>query len=223
MQSTMPVTSPWPAEADPFLSLESLDDPAASAWVEAQNARTRAAWQGGARFEALQKQLAQAYLPRERPVIPSRWQQWAYDLWEDEHNPKGIWRRGPWADWRAHRPQWQTLIDFDALGQTEGVPWVCAGIEILYPDGDRALIQLSDGGADAVTVREFDLERRVFLDEGFVIAKEGKHTISWIDRDTVYVGWDNGRRSLTRSGYPREVRRWTRGTRLADDQRRRAL
>ncbi|TDQ99296.1 hypothetical protein C7412_10378 [Paraburkholderia silvatlantica] len=35
----MPVTSPWPAEADPFLSLESLDDPAVMAWVEAQNAR----------------------------------------------------------------------------------------------------------------------------------------------------------------------------------------
>ncbi len=212
----MPLPSPWPAEADPFLPLESLDDPAASAWVEAQNVRTRAAWQGGARFEALQKCLAQAYLPRERPVIPSRWQQWAYDLWEDEDNPKGIWRRALWADWRAHRAQWQTLIDFDALGKAEGVPWVCAGIDILYPDGDRALIQLSDGGADAVTVREFDLERRVFVDDGFAIAKEGKHTVSWIDRDTVYAGWDNGRRSLTRSGYPREVRRWTRGARLAD-------
>jgi prolyl oligopeptidase len=215
----MPVTSPWPAEADPFLSLESLDDPAAAAWVEAQNARTRAAWQGGARFEALRKRLAEAYLPRERPVIPSRWQAWAYDLWEDESNPKGLWRRALWADWRAGRPQWQTLIDFDALGQAEGVAWVCAGLDILYPDGDRVLIQLSDGGADAVTVREFDLERRVFVDSaegGFVIPKEGKHTISWIDRDTAYVGWDNGRGSLTRSGYPREVRRWTRGTRLAD-------
>ncbi|MFT0169301.1 prolyl oligopeptidase family serine peptidase [Paraburkholderia mimosarum] len=216
----MPVTSPWPAEADPFLSLESLDDPAVMAWVEEQNARTRAAWQGGARFDALEKRLAQAYLPRERPVIPSRWQEWAYDLWEDEDNPKGLWRRALWADWRAHEPQWQTLIDFDALGAKEGMPWVCAGIDILYPDGDRALIQLSDGGSDAVVVREFDIVRREFMEDGFAIAKEGKHTISWIDRDTVYVGWDaggrNGRKMLTRSGYPREVRRWTRGTALAD-------
>src|SRR5215469_16704770 len=216
----MPVTSPWPAEADPFLSLESLDDPAAMAWVEEQNARTRAAWQGGERFDALEKRLAQAYLPRERPVIPSRWQEWAYDLWEDEDNPKGLWRRALWADWRAHKPQWQTLIDFDALGAKEGMPWVCAGIDILYPDGDRALIQLSDGGADAVIVREFDIVKREFLEEGFAIAKEGKHMISWIDRDTVYVGWDaggkSGKKMLTRSGYPREVRRWMRGTALAD-------
>lgn len=216
----MPVTSPWPTEADPFLSLESLDDPAVMAWVESQNARTRAAWQGGARFEALEKRLAQAYLPRERPVIPSRWQEWAYDLWEDEDNPKGLWRRALWADWRAHKPQWQTLIDFDALGAKEGMPWVCAGIDILYPDGDRALIQLSDGGSDAVIVREFDIVKREFVDDGFGIAKEGKHIISWIDRDTVYLGWDaggkSGKKMLTRSGYPREVRRWTRGTALAD-------
>ncbi|HEX3635169.1 MAG TPA: prolyl oligopeptidase family serine peptidase, partial [Paraburkholderia sp.] len=49
-----------------------------------------------------------------------------------------------------------------------------------------------------------------------VIAKAGKHTASWIDRDTLYVGWDNGRKTLTRSGYPREVRRWTRGSALAE-------
>jgi prolyl oligopeptidase len=55
---------------------------------------------------------------------------------------------------------------------------------------------------------------------GFVGPKAGKHTVSWIDRDTVYVGWDRGsgkgNKTLTRSGYPREVRRWTRGTALAD-------
>ncbi|HTH60371.1 MAG TPA: prolyl oligopeptidase family serine peptidase [Paraburkholderia sp.] len=212
----MPVKSPWPREADPFLSLESLDDPAVDAWVDEQNARTRAAWHGGERFDALAKRLAEAYLPRERPVIPSRWRQWAYDFWEDEDNPKGLWRRTPWADWRARRAAWQPLIDFDALGAAEDRPWVCAGIDILYPDGDRALIQLSDGGADATVVREFDIERREFVTGGFEIAKAGKHAISWVDRDTVYVGWDNGAKTLTRSGYPREVRRWARGTRLAD-------
>ncbi len=211
----MPVTSPWPAEADPFQSLESLDDSAVIAWVEGQNTRTRGMWQGGARFDALAKRLGQAYLPRERPVIPTRWRDWAYDFWEDEDNPKGLWRRTPWAAWRAREPQWQLLIDLDALGEAEDMSWVCAGIDILYPDGDRALIQLSDGGADAVVVREFDIERREFVEGGFEIAVEGKHTVSWIDRDTVYVGWDHGKKTLTRSGYPREVRRWTRGSALA--------
>lgn len=206
----------WPLTPDPFLSLEALDDPDALAWVEQQNARTRAAWCSSAEFETLKQRLADAYLPRERPVIPDRWKEWAYDLWQDERNPKGIWRRTTWAAWRNGTHVWQNLLDFDALGAAEGTPWVCVELDILYPDGDRALITLSPGGSDALVVREFDIEAQRFVDDGFVIPKAGKHTASWIDRDTLYVGWDNGRKTLTRSGYPREVRRWTRGTALAD-------
>ncbi|MFM0720315.1 prolyl oligopeptidase family serine peptidase [Paraburkholderia strydomiana] len=211
-----PASFSWPLSPDPFLSLEALDDPAALAWVEQQNTRTRAAWCSGAQFESLRQRLADAYLPRERPVIPDRWKDWAYDLWQDERNPKGIWRRTTWAAWRSGAPVWQNLLDFDALGAAEGTPWVCVELDILYPDGDRALITMSPGGSDAQVVREFDIEAQRFVDDGFVIAKAGKHTASWIDRDTLYVGWDNGRKTLTRSGYPRDVRRWTRGTALAD-------
>ncbi|NYH12889.1 prolyl oligopeptidase family serine peptidase [Paraburkholderia bryophila] len=211
-----PASFSWPLSPDPFLSLEDLDDADALAWVERQNASTRAAWCDNAEFEALKQQLADAYLPRERPVIPDRWKDWAYDLWQDERNPKGIWRRTTWAAWRSGAPVWQTLLDFDALGAAEGTPWVCVELDILYPDGDRALITLSPGGSDALVVREFDIDAQQFADGGFAIAKAGKHTASWIDRDTLYVGWDNGRKTLTRSGYPREVRRWTRGTVLAD-------
>ncbi|MBW0447551.1 prolyl oligopeptidase family serine peptidase [Paraburkholderia phenoliruptrix] len=216
MPSASAVPSPWPLSPDPFLWLEALDDPKALAWVEQQNARTRGAWCSGAPFETLRQRLADAYLPRERPVIPDRWKEWAYDLWQDESNPKGLWRRTSWAAWRAGKPDWQNLIDFDALGAAEGTPWVCVELDILYPDGDRALITMSPGGSDALVVREFDIDARRFVDDGFAISKAGKHTASWIDRDTLYVGWDNGRKSLTRSGYPREVRRWTRGTALAD-------
>jgi prolyl oligopeptidase len=206
----------WPLSPDPFLPLEALHDPEVLEWVEAQNARTRAAWCSGASFDTLKRRLADAYLPRERPVIPDRWKEWAYDLWQDERNPRGIWRRTPWAAWRGGAPVWQNLLDFDALGAAEGTPWVCVDLDILYPDGDRALITMSPGGSDALVVREFDIDARRFVDGGFAIAKAGKHTASWIDRDTLYVGWDNGRKTLTRSGYPREVRRWTRGTALAD-------
>ncbi|MDE1183897.1 prolyl oligopeptidase family serine peptidase [Paraburkholderia sp.] len=210
------LSSIWPLSPDPFLSLEVLDDSAAMAWVEQQNVRTRDAWCTGEQFASLRRRLAAAYLPQERPVIPDRWQDWAYDLWQDEHNPKGIWRRTPWADWRAGTHTWQNLLDLDALGAAEDTPWVCVDLDILYPDGDRALVTLSPGGSDAVVVREFDIDAQRFIDGGFRIDDAGKHTVSWIDRDAVYVGWDHGKRTLTRSGYPRDVRRWARGTALAD-------
>lgn len=212
----MPTSFSWPLSPDTFLALEALDDPVVLEWVERQNARTLAAWGSGPRFNALKDRLASVCLPRDPPVIPARWRDWAHDIWQDEHNPKGIWRRTSWASWRAGQAEWQTLIDFDALGEDEQTQWVCADQQILYPDGDRALISLSSGGSDAVIVREFDLETRRFVDDGFVLPEPGKHSIFWIDRDTVYLGWDNGGLSLTRSGYPREVRRWTRGTPITD-------
>ncbi|WP_323120632.1 prolyl oligopeptidase family serine peptidase [Burkholderia alba] len=206
----------WPDTPDPFLFLEALESTGARDWVDAQNALTRAAWRDGDAYRALTERLARAYLPRERPVIPERWRDWAYDLWQDDRHPKGLWRRTPWASWRAGKPEWEDLLDLDALGVEEGEPWVFEGDAILYPDGDRALLSLSPGGSDAVVVREFDLTRREFVRDGFVIDVPGHHTLDWIDRDTVYASWDRGDASLTRSGYPYEVRRWTRGTALAE-------
>ncbi|MDP9586563.1 UNVERIFIED_ORG: prolyl oligopeptidase [Burkholderia contaminans] len=206
----------WPAGADPFRFLESLDSKRARAWVDEQNARTRVALRDDDAYRALTARLAQAYLPRERPVIPTRWREWAYDLWQDDLHPKGLWRRARWDDWRAGRPEWETLLDVDALGAHEGESWVFEQDAILYPDGDRALLSLSPGGADAVVVREFDLVQRRFVDDGFTIDEPGHHTVGWIDRDTVYVSWDRGEAHATAAGYPYDARRWVRGTPLAD-------
>lgn len=206
----------WPLSPDTFLAFEALDDPVVLDWVERQNARTLAEWGSGARFGASKDRLAAIYLRDDRPVIPGRWRDWAYDLWQDEHNPRGIWRRTLWANWRAGQSDWQTLLDLDLLCEEEQMPWVCVNEKILDPDGDRALIFLSPGGADALVVREFDLETLRFVDDGFALPGPGKHSIFWIDRDTVYVAWDNGGASLTRSGYPREVRRWARDTPITD-------
>ena len=40
---------------------------------------------------------------------------------------------------------------------------------MLRPGGSRALVSLSRGGADAAVVREFDLERRAFVPDGFTL------------------------------------------------------
>ncbi len=50
---------------------------------------------------------------------------------------------------------------------------------------------------------------------GFELA-EAKSQVAWADPDTVLVGTDFGADSLTESGYPRVIKRWRRGTPLAD-------
>lgn len=211
----MPPTSPWSAHPDPYLFLEELHAPKALAWVAEQNQRSRQRWQSGPVFEDIRRALEQAYLPHEQPVAPGRQREWAYDTLVNDAHPKGLWRRTPWVDWRAGTAQWQTLLDVDALSEAEAVAWQLVDIAILYPDGDRALVSLSPGGSDAFVVREFDVDACVFINDGFVVNTAGHHGVSWIDRDTVYLVLDTGSEDpadVTRSGFPRHARRWSRGT-----------
>ncbi len=72
------------------------------------------------------------------------------------------------------------------------------------------------GGSDADVTREFDLVEKRFVapEDGVFHRAEAKGSLGWIDADTVYVFTDFGEGTLTPSGYPRVVKRWTRGTRF---------
>jgi prolyl oligopeptidase len=107
------------------------------------------------------------------------------------------------------------LLDLDELSRADDQNWVWAGAVVIEPEFTRALVNLSRGGADAVVVREFDMETREFVVDGFELP-EAKTQIGWDDPDTVLVGTDFGPDSLTESGYPRIVKRWRRGTPLND-------
>ncbi|WP_050476299.1 prolyl oligopeptidase family serine peptidase [Herbaspirillum rhizosphaerae] len=208
----------WPSHPDPYLSLET-DTPASLAWIAQQNQRTRERWQDAPVFEQIRPRLERAYLPRDLPVTPQREQDYAYDVLVDGDHPRGLWRRMRWDDWRAGAGQWQDLLDIDALGESEGVEWQLIDCQILYPDGDRALVILSPGGSDATVMREFDIDARAFVDNGFSLPHAGNHSASWIDRNTLYVLWDAGddtQSPLTHCGFPYQARRWSRGTAVQD-------
>src|SRR5690606_29301620 len=128
-------------------------------------------------------------------------------------HPRGIWRRTTLASYRSAAPEWDVVLDLDALAEEEGENWVWHGAECLPPDYTRCLVSLSRGGADASVVREFDVHLRAFVEDGFVLP-EAKSRVSWIDRDRVFVATDFGEGSLTSSGYPRVVKEWRRGTPL---------
>jgi prolyl oligopeptidase len=59
------------------------------------------------------------------------------------------------------------------------------------------------------------VKKKEFVADGFKLA-EAKSDVAWRNRDTLYVGTDFGPGSLTKSGYPRVVKEWKRGTPLSD-------
>jgi prolyl oligopeptidase len=71
-------------------------------------------------------------------------------------------------------------------------------------------VQLSNGGKDAVEVREFDVTTRTFTPGGFKLG-ESKQDVTWEDADTLLVGRDWGPGMVTESGYPFIVKRLKRG------------
>jgi prolyl oligopeptidase len=199
-------------ENDPYLWLEEIDSDAALAWVRQRNAISLAQLEtpGGLklreRFENILNSDAKI------PYVADR-NGWWYNFWQDANHERGLWRRCTRASYIAGNPDWQTVLDLDALAELEGENWVWAGSEILAPEFRHALVKLSRGGGDAKVVREFDLKTLEFAANGFVIP-EAKTEVSWADKDTLLVGTDFGPGSLTDSGYPRQSKRWKRGTKL---------
>ena len=188
-------------------------------WVKARNAESAKELAAAPDFAATKAGILEVLdSPARIPGI-SKAGDWYYNFWKDAANPKGLWRRTSLAEYRKPTPKWETVLDLDALGKAENEGWVWKGARLLRAGGFRlALLSLSRGGADATVTREFDVQAKAFVKDGFTLA-ESKGSVAWIDADSIYVATDFGPdsagvSSMTTSGYPRIVKRWQRGTPL---------
>ncbi len=208
-----------PADAaapdDPYLWLEDVQGDKALAWVRERNAETLKQIAAREDYAPTRERLLEVLNSRDRIPMVARRGEWLYNLWQDADHKRGLWRRTSLAEYRKPAPQWETVIDLDALAAAEKENWVWGGAECLGPDYRRCLVSLSRGGADAKVIREFDTVAKRFVDGGFALP-EAKSDVAWIDADTLIVGTDFGPGSMTDSGYPRVLKRWKRGTPLAD-------
>jgi len=202
-----------PAPEDRFLWLEDVTGEKSLDWARARNAES-AKVLVTPEEGALEKRLLDILDSKERIPDVNKLGPYYYNFWRDAKNPRGIWRRTTLDEYRKPEPAWQTVIDVDALGAAEKESWVWHGANCLRPGYKRCLVSLSRGGADASVHREFDLENRVFLKDGFFLP-EAKSQVDWVDENTLFVGTNFGEGSLTTSGYPRIAKLWKRGTPLA--------
>ena len=204
--------------ADALQWLEEIDSPQAMDWVLAQNARTEAEL-FDADFQANRSAILEVLDATDRiPMVTKRGGHY-YNFWRDAGHPKGLWRRTTWDSYQEAEPQWEVLLDVDALAADDGTDWVFSGAQMLRPAPGapytRALLKLSPDGGDQVRVREFDIAAGEFVPGGFDLPV-AKTNVSWIDEDTLYVATEVGEGSLTRSSYARTVRRLSRSQELEE-------
>ena len=200
---------------DPYLWLEDVEGGAALTWVEAQNDQSVAYLESLQTYDGLYERNLEILNSEDRIAAPSLRGDHVYNFWRDATNQRGLWRRTTLENYVAGDPDWETILDIDALADAEGEDWVWKGASCLRPDYRVCALYLSRGGADAVVIREFDVDEKAFVEDGF-LAPEAKTRVSWLDRDTVYIGTDFGDGTLTDSGYPRTARIWKRGEPLTD-------
>lgn len=199
---------------DPFQWLEDVQGEKALAWVRQQNAKTTKVLEARPEYKPVFTRTLQILDSKEKIPSPELLGETVYNFWRDDAHERGIWRRTSLASYRTATPEWETVLDVDALAKAEGKAWVFHGANCLPPKYARCMVSLSVGGSDAAVRREFDTGTKEFVPGGFSLP-EAKSSVSWRDENTLWVGTDFGPGSLTTSGYPRIVKLWTRGTPLS--------
>ena len=199
---------------DPFLWLEEVEGKRALEWVEQRNSESLAELQADPRYERFFAQAEALLNAKDRIPYGSIRGPHIYNFWRDAGHVRGIVRRTSLESYRTAEPEWETVLDVDALAKAENENWVYKGIDWLAPGYERCLVKLSRGGTDASVHREFDTLAKRFVEGGFELP-EAKSDVAWLDRDTLLVGTNWGEGTLTESGYPRVAKRWKRGTPLA--------
>ena len=199
---------------DPYAWLEDIDGARSLDWVKQQNELTAKKLTVQPGYESLYADALAVLDSASRiPEVTQRGK-YLYNLWRDRAHPRGLFRRTTLAEFRRENPAWETVLDVDALAQTEGKPWAFGGATWLPPENRRCLIRLAPAGGDAAELREFDAEKLAFVEGGFTLPA-AKSRVAWRDADTLFVATDFGPGSLTESGYPRIVKVWSRGAPLA--------
>jgi prolyl oligopeptidase len=199
---------------DPYLWMEEIEGTRALDWAKAENKRSLGVLQGDARYADLEAKALAILNAKDRvPGVSFAGDGSLRNFWQDADHVRGLWRKTTLDSYRTAEPAWETILDIDALSKAENANWVFKGASCLPPDETRCLLTLSNGGKDAVTVREFDTTTKSFVAGGFVLP-EGKQNYTWLDKDTLLVGREWAPGELTDSGYAYVLKTLKRGQSL---------
>jgi len=198
---------------DPYLWLEQVSSPQSQAWVETENKRTLGLLESDPRFAQLNADALHILEATDRIPMPNQINGRITNFWQDATHVHGLWRTTSPASYLSRQPQWRTLLDLDALSAADKTSWVWKGADC-EPVAERlCLINLSNGGEDATTQREFDLATGQFVVGGFNLPTSKQDT-TWESADSLLVARDWGDGTMTTSGYPFVVKRLKRGQAL---------
>jgi prolyl oligopeptidase len=205
------------AQQDKYQYLEEVDGEKALEFVNTQNKVTLEKLSKEKDYQQIYDKSLDILNSSDRIAYPTIQGNYVYNFWKDKDHERGLWRRSSLSSYKSGKPTWETLLDIDDMSTKDSIKWVYKGASGLYPSYNRFLVQLSKGGGDAVVIKEFDVNTKKFIQNGFFIA-ESKGSAKYIDENMLIVSTNFGENSMTTSGYPRQVKLWKRDTPIKDAQ-----
>ncbi|MHC4846495.1 MAG: S9 family peptidase, partial [Planctomycetota bacterium] len=107
------------AGGDPYQWLEDVTAGESLEWARTRNATSTDELTGPA-FDSMKDRLRAILDSDEKIPYVSKIGDHYYNLWTDADHPRGLWRRTTPAEYAEDDPEWETVIDVDALGAAEG-------------------------------------------------------------------------------------------------------
>jgi len=197
------------------LWLENIDSDKSLDWVRQQNKGSIDALKKSPLYQSTYDTILDLLQDKNRIPYGSIHNGWFSNFWTDEHNPRGLWRRCSAKSYLQGSPKWEVLLDIDKLNKLENKSWVFKGGDRLSQESPLYMLSLSPGGSDASVTREYDINTKSFVENGFEIPLS-KTQSCWLDRDTLLIGTTLKKDEVNESGYPRLLKIWKRGTKIED-------
>jgi prolyl oligopeptidase len=110
-------------QPDNYTWLEDINGERPMAWVKAENARTAAVIEKDSHFAPLEAEALTVLESPDRLPDPEFRNGLVYNTWRDAGHVRGIVRRTTLKDYLTAQPNWETLLDYDALSKTDNQSW----------------------------------------------------------------------------------------------------
>ena len=204
-------------ENDPeqsLLWLEEIEGEKALEWVKHQNSKTLKSLTSDSRYKQYRQESLQILTASDRITYGTLRGDFVYNFWRDNNHVRGLWRRTSLTQFRNQQLEWEALLDVDKLAKEESENWIYKGVDCLGSDYERCILELAPGGTDTAVYREYDIDSKSFVKNGFEVPL-AKTNLCWENQDHLLIATDWGEGSMNTSGYARILKRWKRGTSLS--------
>ena len=120
-------------QPDNYTWLEDIHGAKAMEWVKAEDARTAEVLEKEKPFSQLQEEALKVMDSPDKLPYPQFRGGMVYNTWRDKDHVRGIVRKTTLESYLTADPNWETVIDYDALGKQDKQSWVGKGLACLEP------------------------------------------------------------------------------------------